>query len=160
MSPWELLAEGPDVLHLRLYEGWGWMVLAGLLVYGAWGFRRGWKGERRLRAGRWAASAAVALVGAGVAFFTVREVDVRLQNGVLRWTETRLPGRVTRSGELRAADLAEVVVAEKPGRRGPSYRPLLRLKDGTEHLIDETGQSRTTAEALAARLRESLAGLK
>lgn len=156
MSPWELAASGPGALHLRLYEGWGWRVFAGLLVYGAWGFRRGWKGERRLRTGRWIASAAVALLGAGVAFFTVRAVDVRLESGVLRWTETRLPGRVTRSGELRAADLAEVVVAQKPGRRGPSYRPLLRLRDGTEHLIDEVGQSRATADALAATLRSAL----
>ena len=154
MSPWELLSAEP--LHLRLYEGWGWMVLAGLLVYGAWGFLRGWKGERRLRTGRWTASAALALIGSGIAFFTVREVDVRLENGVLRWTETRLPGRVTRRGELRASELAEVVVAEKPGRRGPTYRPLLRSKDGAQHWIDEKGQARATAEALAARLRESL----
>ncbi len=157
MSPWELVSSGPGALHLRLYESWGWMVFAGLLAYGAWGFRRGLRGERRRRTGRWVASAGVALVGAGIAFFTVRDVDVRLENGVLRWAETRLPGRVTRRGELRAAELAEVVVAEKAGRRGPSYRPLLRLKDGTEHLIDETGQARATAVALAEALRSGLA---
>ena len=157
IAPWDVAPSPPGVLHLRLYEGGGWLILAGLVVFGLWGVVHAIRGDRRRRAGRIVASAGAALIGVACAWFLVRQVDVFADGNTIRWAETRLPGRVTRQGEMRVAELAEVLVGTYRTRSSRWYRVVLRARDGTEQIPDDRGDRQDEVEALAATLRAHLA---